>query len=287
MSNMREQAFTGRHEERRALRSALQALHAQRISDQRVADLLSAYLDGDRIPGYPKASTAPVSRPTIQRIRVSDDRTLISMRPSTVGTLYTFLRHCAELPTELFDDSVRIHSSHAYAPLLEALERHVGANDGPLSNASLRSLEGAFHLYRKAWTSPSSPTYLRCVLRFEWVGDALFYTEEQRFTDTVARVPVDEIDQGVVMPYGMNVVLIGRGQSKDLLKFFSIHEFEPFPDGHLHVHAFAGNFIAVYSKGPHPGFRAYAQRVADGDEASCAFITEDQMDETILGHLTR
>lgn len=285
MSSADERTFNGRPEQRRALRAALAGLHAGRVSDQRVADLLAAYLDEDRVAGYPRASTPPVSRPTIQRIRCADDQTLISMRPSTIGILYNFLCHCEELKTELYDASVRVHSAHELAPLLEALQRHVGAKEGPLTNASQRSLEGTFELYRRAWTSPHASAFIRCVLRFEWVGDALFYTEEQRFHDRLARLPVDETDRGVVMPYGMNVVMIGRGGSKDLLKFFSIHDLTPFPDGHLKVHAFAGNFIAVYSKGPHPGFRAYALRV-EPEEAQTGFFLEEEMDEAILAHLT-
>lgn len=56
------------------------------------------------------------------------------------------------------------------------------------------------------------------------------------------------------MPFGMNAMMIARSNNKDLMKFFSLHDFTLYPDGHLSVHAMSGNCIAVYGKGPHLGF---------------------------------
>jgi len=208
----------------------------------------------------------------------------MGIRPATVGMIYNFLCHCEELQTDLYDETVRIQSAHRLAPLLERLQQDVGANDGPLTNVKLKSLEGVYHLYSRAWTTPNEEAYTQSVLRFDWVGDALFYTEEQRFFDTVSKVPVDEVHHGIVMPFGMNAVLVGRGDSKDLLKFFSFHDFNPYPDGHLPVHVMTGNFISVYSKGPHPGCRAYAIRI-ETEEAESKFLMYDAMDEVVRGYL--
>lgn len=284
MSKSNERYFNGRGEQRRALRRVLQELHAQRHSDQRIVDLLAGYLSDDLIPHFARATTQAISRPTIQRIRSADDTLLMGIRPNTIGLIYNFLCHCEELPTELYDETTRIQSAHEMAPLLDALHLHVGAKDSFLTQDKLKSLEGTFHLYRRAWTSPNVEAYIQCILRFDWVGDALFYTEEQRFHDPISNLPVDEIDQGVVLPFGLNVVLIGKGTSKDLLKFFSVHDFDVIPDGHLKVHAFAGNFIAVYGKGPHPGFKGFAQRV-EPERAKTQFLTAEQVDKVILERL--
>jgi len=277
--------YDGSGAQRKALRQALQTLHAREESDQRISDLLGRYVSAGRVPNFPADTTSVLSRPTIQRIRSADDRVLAGIRPQTAGLLYNFLCNCEELKTHLFDESVRIHSAHELAPLLEALHRHINANDGPLTNAKMKSLEGVFHLYRKAWTSPDSDTYVRCVMRFSWIGDALFYTEEQVFFDTIEEMPVDETDSGVVFPFGMNAVLLGKGTKKDLLKFFSIDEFSTYPDGHQKVHSFSGNFIAVYGKGPHPGFRAYAKRVKPDEEASTKFYAPNELDPVIVKRL--
>ncbi len=284
MSKKSVRYFDGAMEQRLALRTALQQLHAANRSDQRICDLLNQTVKKDQVPKFSSATTQPISRPTLQRMRKATDVELSGFRPETIGKVYNFLCHSPELPTELYDATVRIQSAHALAPLHQALQVHMGAKDGPLDNSKLKSLEGVFHFFRKAWTTPTGPTYIQCVLKFDWVGDALFYSEEQKFFDRVANLPVDEVDQGVVFPFGMNVVLMGRGKSKDLLKFFSIHDFDTFPDGLLQVHAFSGNFIAVYGKGPHPGFRGYARRV-NPEDAETKFFMEDELDPDILARL--
>lgn len=170
--------------------------------------------------------------------------------------------------------------------MFDMFQRSIGATDGPLNNAKLKSLEGDFYLYRKAWTSPYADTYVRCVLSFEQVGEAMFYTETQKFFDTVEGLPTDEVDEGIVLPFGMNVVLIGRGTEKDLMKFFSFHDFTTYPDGHQHVHRMSGNFVAVYSKGPHPGFGAFARRVTEEDGVpTAAFYGPGELDEDTIARI--
>ena len=285
MSKPTDRHFDGTRDKRYALRAALIQLHAASVSDQRVTDQVNTSLKANRVPNFPSLTTKPISRPTVQRIRTASDGELLGFRATTLGKIYNCLCHCEELPSGLYDQTIRIQSAHDLAPLLQALQSHIGARDGPLDNRKLKSLEGVFHFYREAWTSPNSDTYIQCILRFDWVGDALFYTEEQRFHDPIANLPVDETDIGVVLPFGMNVVLLGRGKQKDMLKFFSIHDFDTFPDGHLQVHAFSGNFIAVYGKGPHPGFRGYARRV-EPHESDTAFFNEGELSAEILMNLS-
>lgn len=278
--------YSGRMDQRRALRDALVGLNNARTSDQKVANLMRRYLEDGKVPNFPKAKNPP-TRATIQRMRVAANEELDRAHASTIGPLYNFLCVCEELTSSLYNRTVRIHSAHKLAPLLEAVQHNMGAVDGPLDNRKLKSLEGTFYLFRKAWTSPYAESYVRCVLRFDWVGDALFYSEEQKFFDTVEKLPTDELDNGIVVPFGMNVVLLGRGQDKDLLKFFSFHDFTPYPDGHQHVHRMSGNFIAVYSKGPHPGFGAYARRVEEEEgEPTCAFYAPGELDEETIFRIT-
>jgi hypothetical protein len=265
--------------QRFAVRDALTELQKMH-SDRRIESTLADYLAKGLIPGFPNLPRGAISRATIQRIRTSDDESLVTIRPRTIGVLHAFLCHCPELKTDLFKAEARINSAHALAPLLASLLEHVGATDGPLTNRKLKSLEGDFVLYRKAWTSPHSDTYVSCLLRFTQVGDAMFYSEEQKFHDTVTGVEIDEVDHGVVLPFGMNVVLIGRGENKDLLKFFSFHDLSPFPDGVLPTAIMGGNFIAVYNKGPHPGYKAYARREKPEDR-SLRFYGPGELDPTI------
>ena len=266
-----------------AVRAALRELHGNH-SDRRIIEILTDYLAKGLVPGFPNAPRGAISRATLQRVRTCDDSNLADIRPRTIGVLHAFLSHCPELKTDLFKAEARVNSAHALAPLLGSLLEHVGATDGPLTNHKIKSLEGDFVLYRKAWTSPHADTYVSCLLRFTKVGDAVFYSEEQRFHDPVTGVEIDEVDHGVVMPFGMNVILIGRGEGKDLLKFFSFHDFSPFPDGVLPTQIMRGNFIAVYNKGPHPGFMAFARREKPED-ISLRFYGPGELDPNIARHL--
>lgn len=286
MSKSDVEFYTGRTDQRRALRDTLIDLHGVQASDQKIANLLRDYLEEGKVPRYPKAKNAP-TRATIRRIRVATDGELDRAHTSTLGPLYNFLCVCEELPSKLYNRAVRIHSGHKLAPLLEALEQLVGATDGPLTNAKMKSLEGEYYLYRGCWTSPDIDAHIRSIIRFEWVGDAMFYTEEQTFHDTIEDLPVRELDTGLVFPFGLNVVLLGRGGDKDLLKFFSIDDFSTYPDGIQRVHTFSGNFIAVYGKGEHPGYKAYAKRVPAGETPECRFYAPGELDETIVNHLRK
>lgn len=287
MSRDRAISFSGDNEQRLAVKRALEELHDAGFSDQYIADVLGSDVAAGRVAGVRQSTRSPVSRPTIQRIRKATPDSLLNVRTRQMAALYAFLRQSEEFETELSAKIDSIRSTHSLAPLLDAVQQHMGATDGPLDNRKLKSLEGAFYLFRKAWTSPYAESYVRCVLRFDWVGDALFYSEEQKFFDTVEKLPTDELDNGIVVPFGMNVVLLGRGQDKDLLKFFSFHDFTPYPDGHQHVHRMSGNFIAVYSKGPHPGFGAYARRVEEEEgEPTCAFYAPGELDEETIFRIT-
>lgn len=291
MSNIEHAGLTvfgGGFVQRQRVQTALKELNALGESDQKVSDILKTYIGKDMVPGYSSKTSKGISRATINRIRIASDAELNAVKRPTMALLYSFLSHCPELKSSLLDEKARVHSAHELAPLLEGLQMALGAKDGPLNNAKMKSLEGVFYLYRKAWTSPKSQTYIRCILRFDWVGDALFYSEEQKFYDKVAKLPVDEIDRGLVLPFGMNVLLLGKGEKKDMLKFFSFHEFTPYPDGHQHVYSMNGNFIAVYSKGPHPGFRAFAQRIDLDDlegEPETKFYMDGELNRDILQHL--
>lgn len=268
------------------LREAINILHEDGMSDEKIQNALRTDWEANLIPRYPKRSVSAVSRITIRRIRIADDEGLARIRSSTCGTIYNFLCHSKDLETPLLGLAARVQSSHELAPLLDSLQMHMGAMEGPLTNAKLKtSLEGTFHLYRRAWTSPESGSYIRSILKFEWMGDALFYTETQKFTDTIDNIPVDEIEKGIVFPFGLNVVLLGRATNKDMLKFYSVDNFSTFPDGQLPVHNFSGNFIAIYGKGEHPGYRAYAKRIRKDQEISSKFYAPGKLPKTILKHL--
>ena len=280
-------AYQGTRAEREALRRALEGLNARGFSDQQIINLFSEYLDADKIAEHPKATTRNVSRATIQRLRTATDQQLLGMRTGTLSAVYNFLCSCPELPTELFDKRLQVHSSHRYAGLNEAILNHMGAKSGPLNNGSLRSLEGTFHLYRKSWTSIERETFIRSIVTFDWVGDALFYTEQQNYLDTVSGSTVNEHDVGTVLPFSAHVIMLGREQNHDVIKFSGLHRLEPFPNGERRVQHFYGYMMAIEANGPFPGFPIHGVRT-EPEEASCQFYERpDDLEPLILERLRK
>ena len=270
------------------MQRSLEQLKAAGYSDQVIADTLGRDVAAGKVAGIRKSANSSVSRATIGRIRIANDDRLASIRSPQMKAIYCFLQQSAELRTELYSDGKPIRSSHEYAPLLDVFQRAMRAKDGPLSIEKLKSLVGTYYLYRKAWTSQNVESYIRCILRFEWIGEALFYSEEQNIFDTVSGTRTEETDQGIVIPFSMNVILLGRGDELDVLKFFSFHDFTPFPDGRQPVQRMTGNYITVYAKGPHPSFGAYVRRVeADEGEPACAFYAPGELDSEIVERIAQ
>lgn len=274
------QFYDGSTTQRVALKIEVLKLHAKGVSDQSIVDAVMIAKVADRIPKFPKTSLARISRPTLQRYRTQMDGELSGARFGPTGLLFNFLACCPDIPNGLFQDSVQISSAHTLAPLLRPFVEHFGARRGQLDFSDIESLKGTYHVYRKAWTSKKYDTYIRTIMTFESVGEALFYTEMQSYNDTAAATDVDERDMGFVLPFGMNVVTLARGQDHEVIKFTSIHDFYPYPDGRRPVTSFAGNSIAVYGKGPHPGYRIIGQRVAPED-ASSRFYAEGELEASL------
>lgn len=146
--------FDGSFDQRKAVWRALNQLHEAGYSDRHIVDQLARDVSAGKVAGVAKSPTSPISRPTLNRIRLADDDVLMSVRTPQMKAVYAFLRQSNELKTEIHADSQPIRSSHGLAPLLDAFQRTMRAKDGPLINEKLKSLVGTFYLYRKAWTSP-------------------------------------------------------------------------------------------------------------------------------------
>lgn len=274
--------YEGTFEQRRALRTALQSARTvSGLSDERLADLIMADKGAGRIPGFPKEHPARVSRATLQRYRTdAADPDLAKASPAIAGLIYNFLLQSTAVRTSLAMGQM-VRSDHPLSSLMQEMMRQFGATRSQIDLAALASLEGTFHLYRKAWTSQKAATYIRTVLSFERHGDVMTYREVQHYRDTVAGLDVDEAETGLVMPFGSNIVMLGRAERTDGLKFFSIHTFYKAPDGINLTSSFGGNLIAVYGKGSHPGFRFHAVRISENEKLSCVFYAEDELDEKL------
>lgn len=279
--------FRDLDEQRLSLFAALRELNDRGITDKALESALLNAKASDRIPEFGKDHKAYVSRATINRYRRSPDPYLRSGNRTQIGLLYNFLVTTPDFISRLSSEGKRLTSAHKLAPLLQALHDHVGPIGGQLTQEHLKSFQGTFMVYRQAWTSTDPDDFMTSVMTFDWVGNGLFFTDKQDYPDPSTPHHVDEIDTGVMLPFGMNVVLLARGQNDEVLKFASIHDMHRFPNGRQEVTRFSGNAMAIAGKGPHPGYPFAAIRVDDPEQAVSTVINRSDLPEKIAKALSK
>lgn len=278
--------YRGTDEQRLALHAALVELHKRGIPDQAIVAAIHADKKRGLIAEFDAANATTVSRATVNRYRLASDARIPNGRRAQLALLYNFLAQSKLYPTALSENAGKLRSAHEMSPLLDALMIHMGPRKGQLDLEDLKSLEGTFHVYRRSWTSADPDDYIVSVLTFEWVGNALFFSDTQSYFDETSRLQIDETDRGVALPFGMNLVLLARGDNREVIKFSSVDDFYRFPDGIRLVDLFSGNAIAVSGKGPHPGYALAGERVKV-DEARSAFLKKKDVPRTILAAMER
>jgi hypothetical protein len=267
--------------QRLALFATLKELNERGVTDQALANAIYESKKSDRIPEFGEHHKATVSRATINRYRLSTDPYLRAGNRMQIALLYNFLATTPDFISSLSGGGARVTSAHELAPLLQALQDHVGQTRGELVSDDLQSLVGTYMVYRSAWTSPGSDLYISSVMTFEWVGNGLFYTDVQDYLDPATTHRLDEIDTGVALPFGMNIVLLARGHNHKVLKFSSIYDLYHFPNGLQKVIRFSGNAMAISGKGPHPGFPFAALRVTEPDQAVSRIFDRSELPNRI------
>lgn len=268
--------------QRLALFAALKELNERGVTDQALANAIYEFKKSNRIPEFGEHHKATVSRATINRYRLSTDPYLRAGSRMQIALLYNFLVTTPDFISSLSGGGVRVTSAHELAPLLQALQDHVGPKRGQLNFEDLKSLVGSFMVFRQAWTSQRPDDFMTSVMTFEWVGNGLFFTDQQDYPDPATPHRVNEHDTGVALPFGMNVVLLARGQNHEVLKFASINELYHFPNGWQHVTRFSGNAMAISGKGPHPGYPFAAVRIDESNQAVSKIIDRSELPEGIL-----
>ena len=272
--------YNGDLEQKRALISALKLLHKKGVSDEQLEHAITKARRNGKIRGFQRDAGASVSRATIQRYREKYDAETAKMKHSSAGLMFNFLLQSKEFETPLLIDSMLTDTTHKLSPLISHFLDNFGARKGMYDDEVLDSLVGTFHVYRKAWSSIESKTYIRSILKFERHGNALIYTDEQEYFDPVSNTKVNQSDTGFVVPFNMNVVMVGRGNNNELLKFGTLHGFAPYPNGVEQLEAFYGIYLVIYSTWQQLGTTLYAKRVP-ADKARSEFYNEGELDADI------
>ena len=272
--------YNGDLEQKRALISALRLLHRKGFSDEQLELAIEKACRNGKIRGFQRDSGAKVSRPTIQRYREKYDPETAQMKHNSAGLMYNFLLQSREFETPLLVDATLTDTSHELSPLISQFLQHFGAKNEPFDKDVLKSLEGTFHAYRKAWSSIKKKTFIRSVVKFERHGSSLIYTDTQDYYDPISDTRVHQSDTGFVVPFNVNVIMIGKGAGRELLKFCALHDFTPYPNGIDPIDAFEGSFTVVYNKRQHLGFQVLARRVKP-EKSQSKFYNEGEVDKEI------
>lgn len=279
--------YRGNEAQRIKLHSALKELHERGVTDLALTNAINKAKSANQIAEFPQSNATSVSRATINRYRKSLDRTLAVGRRDQIALVYNFLAQSNDFPTALLDPARQVQSSHALAPLLQMMMAHVGPRHGQILPDDMESLAGTYHVYRRAWTSQDDDAFIVTVMVMHWIGNGLFFEDEQSYRDPSANQPIDERDVGLALPFGMNVVLLARGENHEVLKFYSIDDMYPFPDRRRPVLRFSGNAIAVSGKGPHPGYPIAALRAEPNDLTGSKMIHRSELPQWVVGAFLR
>jgi len=272
--------YNGSLEQKIALIDALNELQTKGISSAKLMHKINDARKKGMILGFTKDSGVEISRATIERYRDDYDPKTSQMRYDSAGLMYNFLLQSKDFGTQLLVEEPLTDNSHNLSPLIGAFLQNFGAPKTKFDDDILTSLEGTFYAYRKAWTSIESKTYIRSVTKFERFGKSLIYTDTQDYFDEITKLKIKEVETGFVIPFNMNVVMIGKAESHELLRFSAIHDFSPYPNGNDKLSSYSGNFMVVYNKGQHLAFPVFARRTAD-DRATCKFYGEGELDADI------
>ncbi|PHR93135.1 MAG: hypothetical protein COA69_04075 [Robiginitomaculum sp.] len=272
--------YNGSLEQKIALIDALNELQTKGISSAKLMHKINDARKKGMILGFTKDSGVEISRATIERYRDDYDPKTARMRYDSAGLMYNFLLQSKDFNTALLVDSALTDTAHELSPLINQFMQHFGTKNEPFDKDVLKSLEGTFHAYRKAWSSIKKKTFIRSVVKFERHGSSLIYTDTQDYYDPISDTLVHQSDTGFVVPFNVNVIMIGKGAGRELLKFCALHDFTPYPNGIDPIDAFEGSFTVVYNKRQHLGFQVLARRVKP-ERAQSKFYNEGEVDKEI------
>lgn len=181
---------------------------------------------------------------------------LINAQPHKKRLVYEFLERSPEFRTEIYRPEGLLPSGFlAYAAEGSARLAQPFAKD-------LSKLDGAFELFRPAWTTPTRRNRVVVSrLLFKTRGGFTSFREEQDYTDPgYHNVRILEADEGAVLFTAANLVFFGLGVNAERVKFFVADSWHDALNGPLPVTRLSGTMIGVSGRSPHPGYPFVAIR---------------------------
>lgn len=177
-------------------------------------------------------------------------------QPHKKRIVYEFLERSPAFPTDLYRPG-----GHFPPGLLSYAAEHGARLAQPFAK-DLRKLDGAFELYRPAWTTPDRrDRVLVSRLLFTTRDGFTRFREEQDYIDEEFHgARIHEIDEGAVLFTAANIVLFALGVSAERVKLFAVNSWFDQLGGPLPVTRLGGSMMGVSGRRDHPGFQFVAVR---------------------------
>lgn len=263
MQKAEDVPWTGSEEDNQRLLDALRVLAREKGTLGRVAQAMAA--DPIAITTEEKRSgrkydnrKAMIATSTLERWKDEGLERVTDAQPHKKRLVFEFLERSPEFRTALYRPEAQVPPG-----LMAFLAANASRVSQPFAK-DLSKLDGAFKLYRPAWTTPEQrDRVLVSRLLFTTDGGSTRFREEQDYVDTGFHdARIHEIDEGAVMFTAACIVMFGLGVNAERVKFFVADSWQDALNGPLPVTRLSGTMMGVSGRKHHPGFPFVATRTA-------------------------
>lgn len=181
---------------------------------------------------------------------------LTNAQPHKKRLVFEFLERSPEFATDIYRPEGRLPRGFlAFAA--DHSQRLAKPFDKDLSK-----LDGAFVLYRPAWTTPHRrDRVLVSKLLFTTENGFTRFREEQDYIDPeFQNARVRETDEGAVFFTAANIILMGFGVNAERVKLYAVNSWFDSLSGELPVTRFSGSMMGVSGRRDQKGFPFVAVR---------------------------
>jgi len=177
-------------------------------------------------------------------------------QPHKKRIVYEFLERTPEFRTELYRPEGQL------PPGFLSYAAAFGARLAQPFDKDLSKLDGAFELFRPAWTTPErSDRVLVSRLKFTTEAGFTRFREEQDYIDPVYHdAQIQETDEGAVFFTAASIIMFSLGVNAERVKFFVADSWQDALNGPLPVIRLSGMMMGVSGRRHHPSFPFVAIR---------------------------
>lgn len=197
-----------------------------------------------------------VAESTLVRWQEEGLSRVMNAQPHKKRIVYEFLERSPEFMTQLYKPASNL--PHGFMAFVAA---HSARLTQPFEK-DLRKLDGAFTLYRPAWTTPDrSDRVLVSRLEFRTENGFTRFREEQDYIDDGFHgAQIMEIDEGAVLFTASNIIMLGFGVNGERVKLFTATRWLDQLQGKLPVVHISGTMMGISGRRENPGFPFVAIR---------------------------